>query len=146
MSGTVISSHSKMFPLSMLWLLMDVLSSYLKNSVIIIQRKEKREGSWDMGRMWKGKVICQTPLRNGWEPLIEIMLSQLRQTVAAQHHDAVWMPGKVDGVPSNHCAPWTWSRDVNWVHVANIHREKLHYGRSLRQSYTYKTPVWNSDF
>lgn len=146
MSGTVISSHGKMFPLSVLGLFMDVVSSYLKDSTIIIQGKEKRGGSWDMGQMWKWKVTCQTPLRNEWELLTEMMLSQLRETVAAHHHDAVWKPRKVDGVPSNYCSPWTWSQDVNWVHVANIHRERLHYGRSLRQSYTYKTPVWNLDF
>lgn len=37
--------------LSVLWLLMDVVSSYLKDSIIIIQGKENREGSWDMGQM-----------------------------------------------------------------------------------------------
>jgi len=51
--------------LSVLQLLMGVVSSYLKDSIVIIQGKEKREGSWDMGQIRRWKVTCQTPLRNG---------------------------------------------------------------------------------
>lgn len=136
MSGTVISSHSKMLALSVLRLLMDVMCSYLKDSIILIQVKEKRGGSWDHGtnkkvqshlpnstQKWVGTTDGDTCSASwGKQLLLTIIL-------------AVWEPGKVDGVPSNYCAPWTRSQDVNWVHIANIHKRSCvmegHWGKDM---------------